>query len=383
MTRARELATERVAARVARALLRLAGQSGREVDGGVLVDHPLSRQELAEMTGTTLYTVSRLLSGWEDAGIVEAGRERVMVRSLERLAAVAETEAEENRPALFAPAQRPPLSPPLRSLQPTRRETMEITPQTRVSEIVVHNPASTRVFHRHGIDFCCGGKRPLAEACAERRLDAEQIRQEIAALDPGEAEEKDWSAEPLAAIVEHIVARYHQPLREEFPRLAAMAQKVTRAHGASHPQMIPALEERLNELAEDLLTHMMKEEQVLFPYIVALEKAVTAGAPLPRSPFGTVANPIAAMEADARGGRPAARGDEPPDRRLPASGGGLQHLPRPVPRPGGAGAGDAPPRAPGEQHPVPPGRRRWRGRDRRALAGSSSIWAPGASDARA
>ena len=95
MTRARELATERVAARVARALLRLAGQSGREVDGGVLVDHPLSRQELAEMTGTTLYTVSRLLSGWEDAGIVEAGRERVMVRSLERLAAVAEAETEE------------------------------------------------------------------------------------------------------------------------------------------------------------------------------------------------------------------------------------------------------------------------------------------------
>ena len=175
---------------------------------------------------------------------------------------------------------------------------MEITPQTRVSEIVVHNPASTRVFHRHGIDFCCGGKRPLAEACAERRLDAEQIRQVIAALDPGEAEEKDWNAEPLAAIVEHIVARYHQPLREEFPRLAAMARKVTRAHGASHPEMIPALEERLNELAEDLLTHMMKEEQVLFPCIVALEKAATAGAPLPRSPFGTVANPIAAMEAD-------------------------------------------------------------------------------------
>lgn len=88
MTRARELATERVASRVARTLLRLARQSGREVEGGITVDHPLSRQELAEMTGTTLFTVSRLLSGWEDEGIVETGRERVMIRSMERLEAL-------------------------------------------------------------------------------------------------------------------------------------------------------------------------------------------------------------------------------------------------------------------------------------------------------
>lgn len=175
---------------------------------------------------------------------------------------------------------------------------MDITPQTQVAEIVVHNPASTRVFHRHGIDFCCGGKRPLDEVCAERGLDSEQIRREIAALDPSEAEERDWSAEPLTAIVEHILARYHRPLQEELPRLRAMAQKVNRAHGAKFPDMIPPLEQRLNELADDLEAHMMKEERVLFPYIVALEKTVEAGNPVPRSPFGTVANPIAAMEAE-------------------------------------------------------------------------------------
>lgn len=88
--RVRELATERVAQRVARALLRLTRQAGRPVEGGVLIDHPLSRQELAEMTGTTLYTVSRLLSQWEGEGIVEAGRERVLVRHPHRLEAIAE-----------------------------------------------------------------------------------------------------------------------------------------------------------------------------------------------------------------------------------------------------------------------------------------------------
>ena len=90
MTRTRELATERVAQRVARALLRLAQQAGRQVEGGVLIDHSLSRQELAEMTGTTLYTVSRLLSQWESDGLVEAGRERVLLRSLQGLGALAE-----------------------------------------------------------------------------------------------------------------------------------------------------------------------------------------------------------------------------------------------------------------------------------------------------
>jgi len=96
MTRARELATERVAQRVARTLQRLAAQSGREVEGGVLVGHPLSRQELAEMAGTTLYTVSRLLSQWDAEGIVEAGREKVLIRSPERLAELAEEVEEED-----------------------------------------------------------------------------------------------------------------------------------------------------------------------------------------------------------------------------------------------------------------------------------------------
>lgn len=88
--RVRELSTERVAQRLARALLRLVRQAGRRVETGVLIDHSLSRQELAEMTGTTLYTVSRILSQWEEEGIVEAGRERVLVRTPHRLVAIAE-----------------------------------------------------------------------------------------------------------------------------------------------------------------------------------------------------------------------------------------------------------------------------------------------------
>jgi CRP-like cAMP-binding protein len=88
--RYRELATERVERRVAHALLRLAGQIGRKVEGGILIDLTLSRQDIAEMTGTTIFTVSRTLSGWEGQGIIESGRERVLVRDSAALTAIAD-----------------------------------------------------------------------------------------------------------------------------------------------------------------------------------------------------------------------------------------------------------------------------------------------------
>jgi CRP-like cAMP-binding protein len=88
--RVRELQTERVERRVARALLRLANQSGKRIEAGILIDMPLSRQDLAEMTGTNLYSVSRILSGWEKQGLVETGRERVVLTMPHQLVMIAE-----------------------------------------------------------------------------------------------------------------------------------------------------------------------------------------------------------------------------------------------------------------------------------------------------
>lgn len=97
--RYRELATERVERRVARALLRLTRQTGRRVEGGVLIDFPLSREDLAEMTGATLFTVSRILSGWEREGLIESGRQRILIRFPHGLVAIAE-DLPANRSAL-------------------------------------------------------------------------------------------------------------------------------------------------------------------------------------------------------------------------------------------------------------------------------------------
>ena len=88
--RYRELATERVERRVAHGLLRLSAQIGKQVEGGILIDLTLSRQDIAEMTGTTIFTVSRTLSKWEAQGIIESGRERVLVRKPDALRAIAD-----------------------------------------------------------------------------------------------------------------------------------------------------------------------------------------------------------------------------------------------------------------------------------------------------
>ena len=113
---------------------------------------------------------------------------------------------------------------------------MTITDQTTIADIAAAHPASVRVFQRHGVDFCCGGKRPLADVCSEQGLSMAGLLGEIeeAAKTPA-AEDRDWTRAPLAALASHIVAVHHQPLREELPRLQAMALKVAGARDRSPP----------------------------------------------------------------------------------------------------------------------------------------------------
>ncbi|RJF70754.1 Crp/Fnr family transcriptional regulator [Rhodopseudomonas palustris] len=93
-----EMSTQQVEQRVAHALLRLAKQSGRQVDNGVQIDFPISRQDIAQMTGTTLHTISRLLSGWEQRGLIESGRQKIVLREPHQLVVLAEQAPEGKAP---------------------------------------------------------------------------------------------------------------------------------------------------------------------------------------------------------------------------------------------------------------------------------------------
>ena len=180
---------------------------------------------------------------------------------------------------------------------------MTTTTQT-VREIALDQPSSIRVFEHFGIDYCCGGRKPLAEACAASQLEVDQVIAALEAAEKGPLPDTiDWTTQPLAALAAHITATHHAYVKRELPRLALLSAKVVNRHGPTHPEL-PILASRLALLTEELTMHLMKEEAVLFPYVSKLETALATGAPLPEKCFGTVANPIAMMirEHDDAGG---------------------------------------------------------------------------------
>jgi regulator of cell morphogenesis and NO signaling len=171
-----------------------------------------------------------------------------------------------------------------------------------VREIALEQPNSMRVFEHFGIDYCCGGRKPLAEACSASgvQVDTVMAALEAAAAAPSTLVD-DWQQRSMEDLAAHIVATHHVYVKRELPRLAALAQKVVNRHGATRVELTE-IESALSKLDVELTQHLAKEEAVLFPYIVQLERA-RAGGPRPNSCFGTVANPIAMMiqEHDAAG----------------------------------------------------------------------------------
>jgi regulator of cell morphogenesis and NO signaling len=158
-----------------------------------------------------------------------------------------------------------------------------------VGELVAERPARSRVFEEMGIDYCCGGKLTLAQACARKGIDADEVGRRLEAAEFAEPE-TDWREAPLAALCDHVVNTHHAYLRRELPRLQGLLIKLVRVHGDRHPELRDVLAE-FGPFAEDLIAHMTKEERVLFPLIAGLESGG-----VPRTPF--VLQPIAVMEAE-------------------------------------------------------------------------------------
>jgi regulator of cell morphogenesis and NO signaling len=148
---------------------------------------------------------------------------------------------------------------------------MTVTPDTLVADLAVANPATIRVFQRHRIDFCCGGRIPLSEACADRNIAAEELIGELELSMRTSEPTEDVARLPLSEIVAHIQRRFHRPLMKELPRLRAMLDKVVSRHGDRLPDVLFPLRETFLAFELELVAHIRKEDDVLFPAIVALE----------------------------------------------------------------------------------------------------------------
>lgn len=174
---------------------------------------------------------------------------------------------------------------------------MFTTTDKTVRDIALENPASTRVFERFGIDYCCGGRKPLAQACAELQLSVDQVIEKLeeAARNPGE-EVTDWQKQSLARLIQHIVRVHHTYTRQATPRLMALTAKVASRHGNTD-ERLKRVAEIAAELDNDMRAHMMKEEHVLFPYIARLEHFGEDDVAAPAA-FGSVEQPIRVMAAE-------------------------------------------------------------------------------------
>lgn len=169
------------------------------------------------------------------------------------------------------------------------------TPETTVVEIVVTRPALARVFERLGIDYCCGGKQTLAAACGRRGLEPHTV---VVMLSAAEAEsaapvEADTACMTLTQLADHIEQTHHVYVKSELPRLVEMAGRVAGNHGWRDARLAE-VHQTVIALAEEMFSHMRKEELILFPIVRQIE----AGAAADSFHCGSIANPIRVMEAE-------------------------------------------------------------------------------------
>jgi regulator of cell morphogenesis and NO signaling len=175
---------------------------------------------------------------------------------------------------------------------------MTATLDMTIGEIVAADFRTAAVFQRRGVDFCCHGARTLEQGCRDAGVTAAELLREIeevsAAPAAGLPRFNDWD---LPTLTSYIVANHHAYVREALPLLVTHSRRIADVHGERHHEL-PRVAQIVEDVAEEMTSHMMKEEHMLFPYIVELAAAAAAGAPAPEAPFGTVDNPIHMMEAE-------------------------------------------------------------------------------------
>ena len=166
--------------------------------------------------------------------------------------------------------------------------------QTAVGQIVADEFATAKVFRRYGIDFCCHGSTPLAEACAQAGIDVDTVIGELskgAQTNGGGIPFASW---PLDLLIDYVLKIHHRGIREKGPGLLSLIRKVREAHGTNHPELYE-IDELMRFSLEDLENHLQKEENVLFPYLYELFEAAREGRGISPMHCGSIANPIRVM----------------------------------------------------------------------------------------
>lgn len=168
-----------------------------------------------------------------------------------------------------------------------------------VGEIIAADYRKASVFKRHGIDFCCGGQKPLSQASREAGIEPEMLKRELSldVTDSGGGTLDRFQSWSIPLLIQYILENHHNWLKRKLPEMGPLVQKVARVHGENHPEVVK-IAAIFQAVVDDLVPHLQKEEIVLFPYIEKMVAAEKAGEEPPRPVFGSVENPLRGMEAD-------------------------------------------------------------------------------------
>lgn len=149
-----------------------------------------------------------------------------------------------------------------------------------VGEIAVKDLRKAEVFKKYGIDFCCGGKKTLKEACEEKNIDVAKVEAELQEVNSAarisNVSYNDWNIDFLA---DYIINTHHSYVRKYLPEIGAYALKVARVHGDRHPELIE-VHRNVQQINDELMDHLVEEERELFPYIKKIAQARNASLPL-------------------------------------------------------------------------------------------------------
>ncbi len=176
----------------------------------------------------------------------------------------------------------------------------EIKDAETLGDIAAKDIRKALVFKKFGLDFCCGGKRTLYEACTSKKIDSNIVEQELnnidklASLNVKPLPYNDWALDFLA---DYIVNTHHTYVQKTLPDMVTFSAKVARVHGERNPELIQ-INQLVNELNVELLSHMIKEEKILFPYVKELVNTSKENKNSIQSHFGTIQNPINMMEME-------------------------------------------------------------------------------------
>lgn len=171
-------------------------------------------------------------------------------------------------------------------------------PTMTLADLAATSLNAVRVLEQHGLDYCCGGKRPFEEACLARGLAPEAVIREIEEARITNEAGREWLTAPLDELVKHIISTHHEYLKLDLPVLGHRLDKVVSVHGARDPEVLPRMAEVFAALRAELEMHMHKEEAILFPYIEQYGRAEVQNRRVPPVPFGSIANPIRMMERE-------------------------------------------------------------------------------------